>query len=100
VLFSRMWQFPAVEVREKAQQELAHHLENDLQFAAPALDELKHAKHAVTFRDITLVPFLGRVARLPDLPRSRRLPLAQLSRLAVSSATHKIARAALAALNA
>jgi A/G-specific adenine glycosylase len=100
VLFSRMWQFPAVQVKEKAQQELAHHLKNDLQFAPPALDELKHAKHAVTFRNITLVPFLGRVARLPELPRSRRLPLAHLSRLAVSSATHKIARAALAALNA
>lgn len=100
VLFSRMWQFPAVQVKEKAEQELAHHLQNDLQFQPPTLDELEHAKHAVTFRDITLVPFLGRVTRLPDLPRSRRLPLAQLSRLAVSSATHKIARAALAALNA
>ena len=103
VLFSRMWQFPAVQVRERAASELAHHLKHDLKMdlplPPPALAELTHAKHGVTFRDITLIPFLARVPQLPSLPLSRRLPLAHLSRLAVSSATHKIARAALAALN-
>jgi hypothetical protein len=50
----------------------------------------------VTFRDITLVPFCARVATLPILQRTRRLPLADIARVPISSATRKIAQAALA----
>jgi A/G-specific adenine glycosylase len=95
VLFSRMWQFPAVEFAKNPAAALADHLRGELRFDPPPLVELPHAKHGVTFRNITLVPFCGRVAALPVRPRSRRLPLAEIAGAAVSSATKKIARAAL-----
>ncbi|MGB8591478.1 MAG: A/G-specific adenine glycosylase [Candidatus Acidiferrales bacterium] len=98
VLFSRMWQFPAIEATRHPKTELARHLKDDFRFDAPDLLELPHAKHCVTFRNITLVPFIARLKKLPKLPRSRQLPLAQLARVPISSATRKIAEAALHAV--
>jgi len=95
VLFSRMWQFPAVEVARNAEAELEEHLRATLNLAPASLEGLNHARHAVTFRNITLVPFLARVARLPERARTRIVPLGNLSRLPISSATRKIAQAAL-----
>jgi hypothetical protein len=94
VLFSRMWQFPAVEVAAEPRQELAAHLKLTLAVEPPSLEPLPAAHHGVTFRNITLLPFLARVTRLPKRPRSRILPLARLVQLPVSSATRKIAAAA------
>jgi len=97
VLFSRMWQFPAVEVAREPKPELAKHLGEILNLDAASLDleALPAARHGVTFRNITLLPFLARVQSLPKRARTRVLPLGDLSRLPVSSATHKIAAAAL-----
>ncbi len=93
VLFSRLWQFPAVEVARDAASELAEHLRSVLRVNSVALEPLPAARHGVTFRNITLLPFLARVARLPKCPRTRILPLARLRDLPVSSATRKIAAA-------
>jgi A/G-specific adenine glycosylase len=96
VLFSRMWQFPAVHVKTDPRAELAQHLRNTLglEIAESALEPLSPARHAVTFRNITLLPFLLRVPQVPKLARTRTLALSDLSRIAVSSATRKIASAA------
>jgi hypothetical protein len=59
-----------------------------------ALEPLSPARHAVTFRNITLLPFLFRVQQIPKLARTRALALSEFSRIAVSSATRKIAAAA------
>jgi A/G-specific adenine glycosylase len=98
VLFSRMWQFPAVEVARHPAAELARHLEEiwQLDAASLRLQVLPTARHGVTFRSITLLPSLISVPRLPQRARTRILPLGSLRSLAVSSATHKIAAAALA----
>jgi A/G-specific adenine glycosylase len=95
VLFSRMWQFPAVEVARNAEAELAAHVAQILQVETGALrlQALPAAKHGVTFRNITLLPFLAPVDRLPKRPRTRVLALSRLSDFAVSSATRKIAAA-------
>jgi A/G-specific adenine glycosylase len=95
VLFSRMWQFPAIEVASRAKDELAAHLAQSLDIDAASLDleALPRARHGVTFRNITLLPFLARVARLPKRPRTRVLALEDLAKLPVSSATRKIAAA-------
>ena len=98
VLFSRMWQFPAVEVTRDAAGELAQHLEKSLGICGCSLEALPRARHGVTFRNITLLPFLARMIRLPGGARSRALPLAAITRLPVSSATRKIAAAALKSL--
>jgi A/G-specific adenine glycosylase len=95
VLFSRMWQFPAVEVARHPEQELAAHLHDTLKMnsASLTLESLPAARHGVTFRNITLLPFLARVSTLPKRPRTRILALDHLSRLPVSSAKNKIAAA-------
>jgi A/G-specific adenine glycosylase len=98
VLFSRMWQFPAVAVARDPESELAEHLRGTLALNGAngmRLEALRPARHAVTFRNITLLPFLVRVERLPRLPRARIIAVAQLAQLPVSSATHKIAAAVL-----
>jgi len=96
VLFSRMWQFPAVEVAREPKAELESHLREILKLDSMPLDlePLPAARHGVTFRNITLLPFLARVPRLPRRSRTRILPLARLATIPVSSATRKIAAAA------
>ncbi len=95
VLFSRMWQFPAVEVARQPEAELAAHVQDVLNIdsASLRLEPLPWARHGVTFRNITLLPFLVSVPRLPKRSRTRVLPLTRLAQLPVSSATHKIAAA-------
>ncbi|HEY4740979.1 MAG TPA: A/G-specific adenine glycosylase [Candidatus Acidoferrales bacterium] len=99
VLFSRMWQFPAVHTSSNGGAELAKHLRDKYGFAPAALTELALAKHCVTFRNITLAPFLARVRELPKIARSRALLLSELDRVPISSATRKIAAAALDAIH-
>jgi len=94
VLFSRMWQFPAVEVTRHAEAELEAHIRKTLDVADISLEALPAARHGVTFRNITLLPFLAHVSELPKLPRTRILAMKNLSKLPISSATRKIAAAA------
>jgi A/G-specific adenine glycosylase len=94
VLFSRLWQFPAVEVTRSAKAELEAHLRATLAITKISLEELPAARHGVTFRNITLLPFLANVRELPKLPRTRILPLKSVSKFPISSATRKIAAAA------
>lgn len=99
VLFSRMWQFPAIEVPGEPKAMLAAHLSGTLNLPANAsaleLEALPAASHGVSFRNIVLLPFLARIQQLPKIPRTRILPLKNLAQLPVSSATKKIAAAAL-----
>ena len=95
VLFSRLWQFPAVEVARAARAELAKHLRASLQIIPSSLEALAQSRHGVTFRNIQLLPFLARVSHLPRRPRTRIVPLTSLARLPISSATRKLAQAAL-----
>ncbi len=101
VLFSRMWQFPAVKVSRHPRTELEKYLRATLSFDGDGLtlEALPSARHGVTFRSVTLLPFLVRVAKLPKTARSRALPLDDLHRLPISSATRKIATAAANAPN-
>ena len=106
VLFSRLWQFPATDIAVAANgdsarspaNELAQHLRASLNISIHSLTALPLATHAVTFRKITLAPFLAHVTRLPKRPNCRTLPLAKLTRVPISSATRKIAHAAISAL--
>jgi A/G-specific adenine glycosylase len=93
-LFSRMWQFPALEVAGEARPELERHLRERLGLRDSSFAALPFARHTVTFRRVTFVPFLVRVERLPRWPGARRVALHEVSRLAVSSGTRKIAAVA------
>jgi A/G-specific adenine glycosylase len=108
VLFSRLWQFPAVAVASEngsAARELAAHVQAsfaqmNFHLAPSPLVALPSATHTVTYRKIALLPFLARVKNLPlrTPANMRALALANLASLPVSSATQKIARAALRAI--
>ncbi len=100
-LFSRLWQFPAVALASEngdAASELSAHLQSTLHLAPRPLLALPAASHTVTYRQLALLPFLARVKALPDSAACRAVALENLASLAVSSATRKIARAALVAL--
>ena len=101
VLFSRMWQFPAAEVTgSDPEAELRSHLATTLGIRPEKLTPLPAARHAVTFRNITLLPFLALLPELPAGPRVRAIQLKKLSKIPVSSATRKIAAAVLRMLPA
>ena len=91
-----MWQFPAVEVKRNARSELTNHLRATLGMNGVTLEALCEARHGVTFRNVTLLPFLARVDHLPEQAGTpgRVLPLKSISRVPISSATRKIANAA------
>jgi A/G-specific adenine glycosylase len=93
VLFSRMWQFPAIQVSRETKPELEKYFGETFGLKKLTLEELPSARHGVTFRNITLLPFVARVAKLPAVPRSRILALKRLGSVPVSSATKKLAAA-------
>lgn len=104
-IFSGLWQFPAVALQSNngsARDEISSYLRDNFSFRKVAPDSLvplPEASHTVTYRRLALLPFLARVDELPDLPACRAVALANLSSLAVSSATRKIAQAALACIS-
>jgi len=54
-------------------------------------------RHTVTYRAITVLPFLIDVKKLPLITGAKQVPLRDISSLPVSNLTRKVARAALAA---
>jgi hypothetical protein len=92
-----MWQFHALETSADAGFSLVQHLREKfaLKIAPEQMTQLKTARHAVTFRDIRLEPFLIRVERMPKIMGARMPLLGGIGHLAVSSATRKIASAAI-----
>ena len=95
VLFSRLWQFPAIEARGDPMAQLAAHLRERFGADEIAFRALPPARHGVTYRNVTLLPFLACVTELPRVRGGRILPLARIAELPVSSATRKLATAAL-----
>jgi len=95
-LFSRMWQFPAIElIGADAGTALAGYMHEKFGVMVKGnLAPLAAARHAVTFRNIRLEPYLIHVAQLPRVKGARTVMLGQIRRLPISNATRKIAAAA------
>ena len=99
-LVSRMWHFPTLSLAGEPAGKLSAFLRKLMPGAASRNWRLVPAgkvRHAVTYRAITLLPFLIKVQRLPRVPGARQVPLGDISSLPVSNLTRKVARAALAA---
>jgi A/G-specific adenine glycosylase len=98
-LFSRLWQFPAVETTADAASGLARYLHKNFKITVNGnLAPLETARHTVTFRDVRLVSFAIRVGRLPRIAGARTAIVGRFGNLPISNATRKIAQAALADL--
>jgi A/G-specific adenine glycosylase len=96
-LLSRMWRVPTIQVEKNPVAELQWFLKRTF---APGkelsieLEPLAKVRHAVTYRNITLLPFRARVAKLPHLPGARKLALDQVASVPISNLTRKAVRAA------
>src|SRR6202521_510540 len=99
-LVSRMWHFPTLSVNSQPAENLIAFLREIMPGVASRKWRLVPAgkvRHSVTYRAITLLPFLIEVKNLPRIPGAKLVPLSDLSSLPVSNLTRKVARAALAA---
>lgn len=96
-LFSKMWQFPALEIISGGPGQLAKHLREKFGVAETGrMTRLETARHAVTYRAIRLEPYLVRLAKLPVIKGARSPKLNDVRNLPVSNATRKAAAAAMA----
>src|SRR5216684_4245570 len=99
-LVSRMWHFPTLSVTGKPAEKLVGFLQKLIPGVRDRKWQLVPAgkvRHAVTYRAITLLPYLIGVKKLPRVPGARQVPLTDVSSLPISSLTRKVARAALEA---
>lgn len=103
VLVSKLWHFPTIAVQTNPAAELKEHLDGlfpaFIARQSLQLEALPTARHAVTYRAITLRPFRVIVAQLPRIPNAKTMSLAEIvapSSLAISNLTRKAARAVLA----
>jgi A/G-specific adenine glycosylase len=98
-LVSRMWHFPTIAVRQGQAAALLTKFAEDSFFGGRKLPSvpipLKKVRHAVTYRSITILPFRLNVAKLPQVSGSNAHPLSDLTSIAISNLTRKVARAAL-----
>jgi A/G-specific adenine glycosylase len=98
-LVSKMWHFPTVAVSEDPASDLRGYLKNVV--GAKALPSrfvaLGKIRHAVTYRAISLLPFLAKFKKLPRVAGARIILLKDFSSVPVSNLTRKVARAALEA---
>lgn len=97
--FSRMWHFPARLVETDSAQTVRALLRRYLPVRKSKreakLSVLSPVNHTVTFRNLKITPCLARVRALTATPGARVVRLAGSNSLPVSSATKKVALAAL-----
>ena len=103
LLVSKLWHFPTVAVETDPSAELRTHLHKILPASMTKewlqLEPLPTARHAVTYRAITLRTFRVSVAHLPRVEGAKIIPLIDVALQAahaISNLTRKAARAALA----
>jgi A/G-specific adenine glycosylase len=95
-LLSRLWQFPVLQIKANGGSQLRQHLKKIFGLAMDRrMTPLGAARHTVTFREVRLEPYLVRVAKLPEMQGARKPSLTRLADLPISSATRKIADAAI-----
>ena len=100
-LISKMWHFPMIAVQRDAARELTEFLNSfdalSVNGSKPKLEELRSARHAVTYRAIQLRPFRLAVEKLPKIAGAKAVLLGDLvsrSKVAVSNLTRKIGQSA------
>jgi A/G-specific adenine glycosylase len=97
-LVSKMWHFPTVSVNENPERELDRAVRSMLGKSAVGfeLEPRGKVRHAVTYRDITIFPFRISCKALPQIAGAEALPLSDLSSVAISNLTRKVAASVLA----
>jgi A/G-specific adenine glycosylase len=98
-LVSKMWHFPTLAVSEDPASDLRGYLKNiaGVKALPSRFVPLRKIRHAVTYRAISLLPFLVKFTKLPRVKGARIILLKDFSSVPVSNLTRKVARAALEA---
>jgi A/G-specific adenine glycosylase len=99
-LVSNMWHFPSLSVTAEPAANLLGFLRKwmpRVQRSNWQLVPAAKVRHAVTYRAVTLLPFLIQLKKLPRFPSARKVSLSNISSLPISNLTRKVARLALAA---
>jgi A/G-specific adenine glycosylase len=99
-LVSGMWHFPTVPVRKDAEIELQTFLSgmfgrNEGSLSGAKFERLGKVRHAVTYRNITVLPFRVTLEKLPRVRGAKLIALRDCTATAISNLTRKIALAAL-----
>jgi hypothetical protein len=96
ILLSRLWHFPTIRVQTDAQQEVQQFCRKFIgtRHIPGKFVPLRIVRHTVTYRHITVHPFLLEIRNLRRLPGTEPLALDELSRVPISNLTRKIACAA------
>jgi A/G-specific adenine glycosylase len=96
-LVSRLWHFPTVAIRTNALAELQNFLADlwPVRNGEHYLEPLAKVRHAVTYRNVTVLPFRIAVANIPHICGAKSIRLEDFAKVPVSNLTRKIARAAL-----
>jgi A/G-specific adenine glycosylase len=96
-LVSRMWHFPTVAIQKDALAELQNSLADFLPIRNEEhhLEPLVKVRHTVTYRNVTVLPFLISVAKIPHIRGAKSIRLEDFAKVPVSNLTRKIARSAL-----
>jgi A/G-specific adenine glycosylase len=97
-LVSKMWHFPTVSASEDPAPELGRFVRAMLGKRALTFDleAAEKVRHAVTYRDITIFPFRISCKTLPQVAGAEAFPLDDLSSIAISNLTRKVAASVLA----
>jgi len=99
-LVSKMWHFPTVSVHEDPAGNLFAFLRRllpNMQTSKTQFAPVSKIRHAVTYRAITVLPFVIDVKNLPRITGAKQVPLRNVPGLPVSNLTRKVGRAALEA---
>ncbi len=96
-LVSRMWHFPTIAIRKDALAELRNFLADFLSAKNGTFhaQPLAKVRHAVTYRNVTVLPFRIAVAKIPRIRGGKSIRLEDFAKVPVSNLTRKIARSAL-----
>ncbi len=99
-LVSNLWHFPTLAAKSSPKTALQEVWKTIFRGTALPADlmALPVVRHAVTYRKVTVHSFLAFVSRLPKLRGAKTLPLPDVTHLAISNLTRKIAARALSAV--
>jgi A/G-specific adenine glycosylase len=100
-LVSNLWHFPTVSANGDLTKATMHAWKEFFPARTLGPSEIRRlspVRHSVTYRKVTVHPFLIRVARLPKIRGARTVAMESVTKLAISNLTRKIAKRGLAAL--
>ena len=98
-LVAKLWHFPTVAGDSEAK--MVSLLNRRFQWKPSQIQEIKalpKVRHTVTYRKVTISPFLLRVRALPQVSGASPIPLRDIVERPISNLTRKVARAAISHL--